>query len=175
MMFSSEYKPDWLDAELSGGDGTVPRVSATPEDREKELREVFFAERHASLQRNDHVLLDLVERIKQMQAPRWQPARGGGVSLQPATLGLSLQELYAPGEPVEMKVDAMDIEPFGPPRASVVDCAAERRDFILVKSGGCWVTNLGPLPAGQYRVSVATVKGGPGAPTPVHDVFEVAG
>lgn len=31
------------------------------------------------------------------------------------------------------------------------------------------------LPAGLYRVKVATVQRGPGAPPPVHDLFEVAG
>jgi len=175
-IFTSEYNPDWLEAELAGGDGTVPRVSATPADREKDLREIFFAERHASLQCNEHVLLDLIERIRQMQAPRLKRALGG-VSLPLRTLGLSIEELYEPGEPVELAVDATDIEPFGGPRAIVLDGAADhvKHDVILVKSGDRWAANLGILPPGQYRVSVATVKAGPGAPTPVHDVFEVAG
>jgi pimeloyl-ACP methyl ester carboxylesterase len=173
-IFATEGNPDWLDAELGGGDGTVPRVSATPEDREKELREIFFAERHASLQRNEHVLLDLIERLKQMQAQRWTAARGG-TSLTVRTLGFAIEELYAPEEPVELTVHAADIEPFGALRAVVVGAAAERRDVILVKSGTRWAANLGILPPGQYRVSVGTVKAGPGAPTPVHEVFEVAG
>jgi pimeloyl-ACP methyl ester carboxylesterase len=173
-IFGSEYNPDWLEAELACGDGTVPRVSATPVDREQELREVFFAERHASLQCNDHVLFDLMERIMQMQAPHLELAQGG-VSLPLRTLTLAIEELYAPEEPVELTVHATDVEPFGPVQATVVSRTASRHEVVLVKSRDRWVANLGTLPPGQYRVSVATVKTGPGAPTPVHDVFEVAG
>jgi pimeloyl-ACP methyl ester carboxylesterase len=175
-IFTNEHNPNWLDGELAGGDGTVPRVSATPKDREEEFREIFFAERHASLQNNDHILLDLIERLKQMQAPRRRAAQGG-VSLSPRTLGLSIEELYAPGEPVELSVQAEDIERFGAPRAIIIGGAADgiRRDAILMKSGDRWAASLGLLPPGQYRIAVDMTTGGPGAPTPVHDVFEVAG
>ena len=173
-IFTTGSNPDWLDAELGGGDGTVPRISATPEDREKELREIFFAERHASLQRNEYILFDLIERIKQMQARRVKPARGR-VTIPQRTIGLSIEELYAPREPVELVVHAAEIEAFGPLRAIVVSGAVDRRDVTLVKSGDRWVANLGVLPQGQYRISVATVGFGPTAPTPVHDVFEVVG
>jgi pimeloyl-ACP methyl ester carboxylesterase len=173
---ASELSPEWLDGELAGGDGTVPRVSASPEDREKEFREIFFAERHASLQRNDQVLVDLIERLKQMQAPRRTAARGG-VSLAPRPLGLTVEELYLPEEPVELWVNAEDVEPFGAPRASIIgrvtDTPAIHAPFM--KSGDRWTTNFGILAPGQYRVRVDTTKSGPGAPTPVHEVFEVAG
>lgn len=173
---ASEHRPDWLDAELAGGDGTVPRVSATPHDREKEFREIFFAERHASLQRNDYVLTDLVERLKQLQAPR-KAAALGGVALAPRRLSLALDELYLPGEPVELRVEAEGIEAYGPPRAVVAARApgAATQAMAFKSDGERWVANLGALPAGQYHVRVETTQGGPGAPTPVHDVFEVAG
>ena len=155
--------------------GTVPRVSATPLDREQDLREIFFAERHASLQRNDHVLTDLVERLKQMQAPRHRPARGG-IAVAPRTMGLRIEQLYLTTEPVELSVEAEDIEPFGAPRARIVGTASElpEREARFVRSGDRWTANFGTLPPGQYRVRVEPGRGGPGAPSPVHDVFEVA-
>ena len=42
-----------------GGDGTVPRVSATPLELEREENAMFTAERHASLQNDDAVLIQL--------------------------------------------------------------------------------------------------------------------
>ncbi|MGC2779140.1 MAG: hypothetical protein WA418_26250, partial [Bradyrhizobium sp.] len=169
----SEGNPDWLDPELEAGDGTVPRVSATPEDRTTEFREIFFAERHASLQCNDSILFDLIERIKQMQAPKHAPALGGVLLTVPA-LGLAIQELYAPGEPAEVVVRAKDIDRFGKLHAVAVRSGAEGAKATFTRSGDHWRANLGELSAGQYRITVATEKSGSGAPTPVHDVFEVA-
>ena len=42
-----------------GGDGTVPRVSATPIELEKQEREIFAAEMHGSLQNADGALANL--------------------------------------------------------------------------------------------------------------------
>ena len=43
----------------SGGDGTVPRPSATPLEFADDQGATFSAERHASLQNDDHLLLQL--------------------------------------------------------------------------------------------------------------------
>jgi len=45
-----------LDGEELSGDGTVPRVSATPLERGRERREVFVGTRHAALQSGGSVL-----------------------------------------------------------------------------------------------------------------------
>ncbi|PWT96406.1 MAG: lecithin--cholesterol acyltransferase, partial [Blastocatellia bacterium] len=60
----SENEEDQL---LAEGDGTVPRLSATPIELSEEYRETYFAEHHASLQNNDSVLADLSNRLRQMQ------------------------------------------------------------------------------------------------------------
>ena len=48
-----------IGGEDPGGDGTVPRPSATPLEFEDDQGATFSAERHASLQNDDHLLLQL--------------------------------------------------------------------------------------------------------------------
>ncbi|HJW12276.1 MAG TPA: hypothetical protein VJ598_10840, partial [Albitalea sp.] len=171
----SELRPDWLAKELEGGDGTVPRCSASPDDRADELREIFFAERHASLQGNEQVLTDLVERLAQMQARRVARVRGG-VSVPAQPIALRAEALYLPGEPVTLSVEAEGIERFGVPRARLTGRRLDfaTRELPFTKSGDHWTLTLGELPAGQYALQVDSTLGGPGAPTPVHEVIEVA-
>jgi len=174
---ASELRPSWVPQELDGGDGTVPRISASPEDRKDDLREVFFAERHGSLQRNVHILTNLIARLQQIQAPHlWKPAQGGTEVLA-APIGLDVQPLYLPQEPVVLRVDAEGIAPFGALRGRITGRAGTKLDKQVgfVRQDGRWVAEAGELAAGQYRVGVDVVPGGPGAPIPVHDVFEVAG
>ncbi len=171
----SELRPDWLDKGLEGGDGTVPRHSASPEDRADDLREIYFAERHGSLQGNDHVLTNLVERLVQLQLRRIRPMEGG-VNVPAQAIALRAEALYLPGEPVELFVEAEGIERFGTPRATVTARRGEfeARALPFVKTGDLWTLTLGDLPAGQYALRVDSSMGGPGAPTPVHEVIEVA-
>ena len=48
-----------IEGQDPGGDGTVPRPSATPLEYEDDQGATFSAERHASLQNDDHLLLQL--------------------------------------------------------------------------------------------------------------------
>jgi hypothetical protein len=48
--------PGWLDPLLCGGDGTVPRISATPIELSGDAREYFLPEHHGMLQSNRHLL-----------------------------------------------------------------------------------------------------------------------
>jgi hypothetical protein len=52
-----------------GGDGTVPRASATPPELSEDYHETFFIQKHSALQNYGYALVDLVERLKQLQAP----------------------------------------------------------------------------------------------------------
>lgn len=172
---ASELRPDWLGAEWAAGDGTVPRYSASPEDRAQDLREVFFAERHGSLQANDQVLIDLVERLASMQARRPLPTRGG-LAVSQATLSLRAEPLYLPGEPVTLIVAAQglqaDVVPTARITARTAGAAAQNHAFHT--QGDDFVLTLPSLPAGQYAVQVGIPGGGQGAPTPIHEVIEVA-
>ena len=91
-------------------------------------------------------------------------------------MGLRIEELYLPEKPVELFVDAEDIDSFGAPRAHIIGTATDlpEQEARFVRSGDRWTANFGTLPPGQYRVRVEAGRGGPGAPTPVHEVFGVA-
>jgi pimeloyl-ACP methyl ester carboxylesterase len=171
----SELRPDWLDKGQEGGDGTVPRYSASPADRPDDMREIYFAERHASLQGNDHVLTNLAQRVMQLQMRRFKPLEGG-IEQPVESISLQVDPLFLPGEPVELFVDAAGVERFGPPRARITARGAdlEARVLSFVKFADHWELNLGALPAGQYALTVEPTLGGPNAPTPIHEVIEVA-
>jgi hypothetical protein len=57
----SEELPRGVDPFYGGGDGTVPRLSATPIELSGDAREYFLPECHGMLQRNSHLLDSLRE------------------------------------------------------------------------------------------------------------------
>jgi hypothetical protein len=174
---ASNAQPDGIDPDLAGGDGTVPRVSATPSELFDQYRETFFVERHGSLQNNAYVLDDVIERLKQMQARR--PVRGTFAERieKRAVISLQVDDLYLPGEAVRIEV-AVAERPGGGPVVVKVVPLAPRGAPVTVEfhaSDAGTARDIAELPPGQYRIRVASKEGGPHAATPVHDVFEVAG
>ena len=97
--------PAGLDPQLADGDGTVPRVSAVPlpQSDPRDFRGYFVGEQHAALQNHPFVLVDLIERFKQLQGPDLSNLRGELVKRLPRALSLELDDLYAPGEPVVIR------------------------------------------------------------------------
>jgi pimeloyl-ACP methyl ester carboxylesterase len=89
--------PPGIPDQLRGGDGTVPRVSATPIELTNDFRDTFIAERHAALQSNPKVLDDLRQRLIQLQARQATPIRGPALDQygqgRPA-ISLKLDDLY---------------------------------------------------------------------------------
>lgn len=149
------------DADESG-DGTVPRVSASPKELGSDPPAMFVGEKHASLQNNDSVwtqLMGLMTGLTIMQR---------GVAND---LTLSLDDLYLPDEPIRLRVtstmpvDDLAVSLFQegseaplPSKATVSDAD---NDWKLV--------DFPPLRAGTYR---ATVSAAPPT-TPVSDIFMV--
>jgi pimeloyl-ACP methyl ester carboxylesterase len=176
---TSRELPGWIDTTLGGGDGTVPRVSATPIELSDEYRETFFAERHGSLQNNLYVLDDLRERLKQMQSTGLKEIRGSWSGTEErAQLSLDVDPLYLPGEPVRLQARLL-----GQPTSTVglkarlqpvngTDPASEH-EFREVGDG--FELTLEGLAPGAYRVKIRGTTGGPAGATPVSEVFEVAG
>jgi pimeloyl-ACP methyl ester carboxylesterase len=172
--------PDWIDAGLEGGDGTVPRVSATPIELSREYRETFFAERHGSLQNNTFSLDDLRERIKQMQATGLGEILGNWSARdieKRGVISLDLDPLYLSEEPVRLSARLRGgpttkgglkarIQPLGG------GGPAQEYDFGEGRDGPELV--LEGLAPGSYRVRVRSATGGPSAATPVSDLFDVA-
>lgn len=147
-----------------GGDGTVPRVSATPIEMSKAHAEVFVAGQHASLQNADSVLFHL---------------RGllGDESINldlfkaiPARIGLDVDDAFASDEPVTLRGRSESNDDL---TAFIVNTATGQvvGSGRLNKGLGEWQElEFPPLPEGTYR---ATLNGTDGNSEPVSDVFIV--
>jgi pimeloyl-ACP methyl ester carboxylesterase len=148
------------------GDGTVPRVSATPIEA-GEGQAAFAAARHGSLQNTDAVLAH-VQGI--LTAPRdLGQVRAVGA---PVTLSLDVDNIFAARETVQFAVRASVV---GVPLEAVcesTDGSAPRQVVRLPPSNDEWRRGeLPSLPAGVYRLIVS---GDPTRVEPVADVFGVA-
>ena len=145
------------------GDGTVPRVSATPIELSKDRRETFLAEQHASLQNFDAALNQLEGILT-----------GNGLNLElikaeEVRLGLSIEDVYDSKEPINIRV--RPDRPVADLRATIVDTGESRGPvFKNLKPVDGWMeTECFELKPGTYRVKVA---GGPEV-SPVTDIFLV--
>jgi hypothetical protein len=172
-----------VDKILEDGDGTVPRASAIPIELSDEFRDTFIPERHASLQCNEVVLADLLERLLQIQVKGLGVIKGPEIKPSAAervAISVDLDDLYLEGEPVKMFVHLANAEKqdaYGPVQAQIQGIGKETRvittNFQEDEKG--WKLKLEGLLPGVYRIKVSTIKGGPGAPPALHDVFEIAG
>lgn len=155
------------------GDGTVPRVSATPLEIEHEENAMFAAQKHASLQNDDPVLTQLAGILTGIDLDlsrfRAMPRIG---------LGLDVDDVYGADEPVTIR--ARPEQSLQASLIAVVEDAARAPDAeqpvetaraSLHPAEDEWhVAELRPLPPGTYRVTVL----GDGLIEPVTDVFAVA-
>jgi hypothetical protein len=154
-----------FEGEDLGGDGTVPRVSATPHELSEAGRDVFVAERHASLQNND-VVWDQVEGI----------FRTGQVDLRrfllpPVRLSVRLDDAYPPGQPVTIRARPDDVGSALQATVTSVRDASISRVIPLTPGPEGWhagATEL--LPPDTYRVTVY----GDARVLPVTDIVLVA-
>jgi hypothetical protein len=156
-----------IDGQDPDGDGTVPLPSATPLELSDDPREMYAAERHASLQNNDGVLIQLVQRVL-----REQRSLGSFKATMNMGLGLDVEDLYLPEEPVTLRVRPED------PGARLTALVQETDKGVEVARSTSWAEDgewrqaeIPPLPAGTYRVTVSAI----GPTDPVTDVFVVPG
>lgn len=149
-----------------GGDGTVPRVSASPLEFDDEANAMFASERHASLQNADPVLVQLVGVMSGLEI---NLVAFRGVA-QTISLALDLDDAYSVDEPVGFAVDPEEL-PSEPLTAIVEDVgsALEVWRQTLLPDEGRYRGEVPPLPAGVYRLTVV----GDGAVEPVGDLFAV--
>jgi pimeloyl-ACP methyl ester carboxylesterase len=173
--------PDWMDALLGDGDGTVPRASAIPIELSDAYRDSFAPERHGSLQCNRSILDDVRGRLEQMQVVGLAEVRApeeSPVAAERPAIALDLDDLYVVGDPVTLHARLVNVErPLGPPRARIEPVgtkAAAEQTLGFGPAPDGWRLDVEGLPPGLYRVKVKTTKGGPWAPPPVHDLLEVA-
>lgn len=163
---------------LAEGDGTVPRLSATPVELSMEYRETYFPERHGSLQNNDSVLTGLLEQLKQMQVnlSNFKGAAPSAAASEKPAISLRLEDLYLPDEPIRMAVRLINVsdQERKPPIARITNTEGVLvMDRQFVPANDQWELVADPLPSGSYRVTVLTDEFAAGAPAPVHDIFLV--
>jgi hypothetical protein len=143
------------------GDGTVPRVSATPIEFPREEGAMFAAERHGSLQHNDGVLVQLAGLLSGQDTSQ---VRAG------TDAGLELDDAFGPGEPVTFRYRAAD--PMAPLTAVITEAVtgAEVSRLGLGTAGEWRSSEVAPPAPGTYRLTLA----GEGL-EPVTDIFVVVG
>jgi pimeloyl-ACP methyl ester carboxylesterase len=158
-----------IDGHDPGGDGTVPRPSATPLELGDDEGAAFSAERHASLQNDDHVLLQLTGALTG-NTIRWDRFRG---ALPMTDVSLDVDDLYADSEPVVVRARP-ERDPDGELIAVAVDVETDEeraRQPLVARDDGWYDAELGPLPEGVYRVTAF----GEGTVEPVSDLVSVLG
>jgi pimeloyl-ACP methyl ester carboxylesterase len=133
------------------GDGTVPRPSATPVEFERLQNAIYAAERHASLQNDGNVLLQLTGILTQ---PSFDPSgyRTAAVKVEQA---LDVDDWFASTDPILVRVQPQD-DPGGALVAVVEDLETgeERlRRQLTPADDGWFEADVGPLPEGVYRIA----------------------
>jgi hypothetical protein len=147
-----------------GGDGTVPRVSATPIELSDAGRDVFAAERHASLQNNDGVWVQ-VEGILQTGNLDL-----GAFKVPEVRLSLDIDDAYAAAEPVSFRCRPDKELASLQALITRTDAPEEKSKHKMTKQPDGWhVAEIPALMPGAYRVTVY----GDARVVPVTDVFAV--
>jgi pimeloyl-ACP methyl ester carboxylesterase len=150
----------------SGGDGTVPRVSATPLELSDQGREIYAPDQHGSLQNSIGPLTQL---IGLLSARPTSTFRGGLPGF-----GLQIDDLFADDEPIRAVVTSDD-----PPRAVnavVADAASGRavlESRVEVDGDGAYRVEWSPLPPADYRLTISASDPDHDR-EPVHSLFIVA-
>lgn len=85
------------------GEGTVPRVSATPHDLSNDPREMYAATRHGPLQNADAVLTHLAGLILRLYLPLTTFLAPNVETVAKAKVSVAIEDFYWSGEPVVVK------------------------------------------------------------------------
>ena len=148
------------------GDGTVPRVSATPLELADLGREIYAPDQHGSLQNASGPLTQLIGLLSARPTSTFRSATAG--------FGLQIDEMFAADEPIAATITAEDPPPAVD--AVVVDAATGRtvlESRIDVDGDGAFRVEWPPLPAADYRLTVSAIDGVADR-SPVHSLFIVA-
>lgn len=158
--------------DLGDGDGTVPKISAIPIERSKNLDNFFIAEQHGSLQNQAQVLDNLLNTLRFSQFDLANVRKG-----EPQTaISLALEDLYLTDEPIALRARLIGLaSATGKLKAEIQDVSGDRPalTFDFVEQEREWVLAIDDLPGGLYRVKVQAENLGDQTPTPIHDIFEV--
>ncbi|MDB9466152.1 esterase/lipase family protein [Dolichospermum circinale] len=167
-----------LDIALAEGDGTVPRLSASPIELDGKLAARYIVDTHSCLQSNLQVFDDLSRLLEDMQNTENPPIRGGLRSElnHRATISLNIDDLYVTSEPIELRAKILNLNTnIGVLQATITPVEANKEPIQLnfKQQDEQWVLTIDKLSLGLYRLEVETSMKNPLCPTPVKDVFVV--
>lgn len=149
---------------MLGGDGTVPRLSATPIELSRTGAETFVACPHASLQNFDPVRVQMRAALEDADISEIKAGPAEAVSLD-------MPDAFFAGEGFSAR--ARCLAAAGPLRATLSDLerpTAMEREFGPETDGDGWQRlDIPSLPAGTYRIRVEAE----GAAEPIEDLFVV--
>ena len=150
----------------SAGDGTVPRVSATPLELSDQGREIYAPDQHGALQNGTGPLTQLIGLLSARPTSNFR----GGLS----GFGLRIDDVFAADEPVSAVVTSDDSA--SAVNAVVEDVATGRavlESRIEADGDGAYRMEWPPPPPGDYRLTVSAID--PDSDRlPVHSLFIVA-
>lgn len=162
-----------FDGENRRGDGTVPRVSATPIEADDVggYQPMYSSDKHGSLQNDAAVRTQLIGILTERSTAAF---RGDEEYDKSKGIPVDLPELISVGEPIDLRA--------GPGRAGltlgvdVVDLATGQSVYdtpiLLGRDGDGFHTGVvPPLPSGDYRVRVAGVGDSASLADPVHSLL----
>jgi pimeloyl-ACP methyl ester carboxylesterase len=136
-----------LEGTDDSGDGTVPRVSATPLELSDDARESYATERHGSLQNFEALLVQLMGILtrKSLAAYKGNPYDG---------FRLEAPEIVVPGQ--ELEITAATDGPAIRIAAALenVDTGAKQEVLAEIGDDGRATATFPGQPAGVYRVTV---------------------
>lgn len=138
-----------LEGHDDAGDGTVPRVSATPIELEGQEREVFAAEMHGSLQNGDGTLANL----KGMLLAPKTDLRKLRAEL-PTALSLDLDDVVLPGQPLTVRVRAGEGNPRVEATLTHVPTGKTLAEPLVRAREASWQQAEFDLEPGTWRVRV---------------------
>jgi pimeloyl-ACP methyl ester carboxylesterase len=155
--------------DLNDGDGTVPKVSSIPIERSANFNNFFIAEKHGALQNQAQVLESLMNCLQISQFDLID------VKALQASISLSLEDLYLPDEPINIRARIKSPAPLKHLKAEITSVSGSQSllSFDFVERETEWELAIADLPAGLYRIKVQAEGLGEQLPTPVHDVFEI--
>jgi hypothetical protein len=160
-----ELSQDYEGKDL-GGDGTVPRVSATPIELSDAHAEVFAAEQHGSLQNAQSVLTQVGGLLSGLDL------KLANFRALPSRIGVDVEDAFEVAEPINVRArsdSAANLDAI----LTNTETNAEVGRGRFRKGMGEWQTiEFPPQPEGIYRVTVADESQ---QAEPVSDIFAVLG
>jgi Lecithin:cholesterol acyltransferase len=168
--------------ERSGGDGTVPSISATPHefDTHPNLRGLarYMIAPHATIQSHADVLKNLVHYIKDLQQPSKSAYLG---ALEETGITLELEDVNVQGDPIIIHAEIHGNLPiYLLERAALVCTVQDLGETFASKSFSMkqcdhrsWLASIEGLVPGLYQVEVRPTYEANGLPRPVRELFAV--